>query len=117
MHQTLSFDQVHFIVLQRDVLEFPLDTRLLVRQLTLKADIFALVYDTALQKLQYSNLSSCLTESFQQKIDKVEVAKIYTNGNQETKGGSSVLTFVKKKKKKRQMMGQVFKHHVANNLR
>lgn len=90
VHKTLSFDQVHFIVLQRDVLEFPLDPRLLVRQLTLKADIFALVYDTALQKLQYSNLGSCLTEPFQQKFDKVEVAKKILpsccHGNQETKG-------------------------------
>lgn len=66
VHPPLRSDQVHFIILQRDVLEFPLDLRLLVGQLTLKADVFALAYDAALQELQYADLSGCLKGSFQQ---------------------------------------------------
>lgn len=37
-----------------------------MRHQTLKADIFTLVYNTALQEFQYANLNPCLTNTFQQ---------------------------------------------------
>lgn len=104
----LGSDQIHFIILQRDVLEFPLDLRLLVGKLTLKADVFALAYDAALQELQYADLSSCLTESFQQHENN-EVARISTELplRKPSKKGSSGLAFVKNNKRKDGI--QVFK--------
>lgn len=64
---TLGLDQVHFIILQWDILEFPLGQRcLLMRHQTLKMDIFTLVHDAALQEFQNANLDLCLINIFQQ---------------------------------------------------
>ena len=65
VHPALSFDHVHFIILQWDVLELPLDQRcVLMRKQTLEADIFALVHNAALQEFQYAKLDLCLTNTF-----------------------------------------------------
>lgn len=69
VHLTLSLDQVHFVIPQRRVLQFPLGQGgVLMRDQALKADVVTLVYDAALQEFQYFNLNLCLTNKYQQQL-------------------------------------------------
>lgn len=66
VNPALGLYQVHFIILEWDILKFPLgQRRLLVWNQTLKVDIFTLVHNGALQEFQYANLHLCLTHIFQ----------------------------------------------------
>lgn len=66
VHPTLGLDQVHLIILQWYILEFPLGQGcLLMRNQAFEVDIFTLIYNAALQEFQYVNLNLCLTNTFQ----------------------------------------------------
>lgn len=67
MQAALTPDHVHFIVLQWNILKFPLDKgRLIARHQALEANVFALAHHAALQEFQYADLDLCLTDGFRQ---------------------------------------------------
>lgn len=66
--RTLAQDHVHFIILQRHVLEFPLSERrggVPARNQTFKVNVVSLVHNAALQEPQDVNLDLCLTNTIQ----------------------------------------------------
>lgn len=61
VHLALAADQIHFIVLQRDVRKLPLDPLgILVGQMALKVNVLPLAHRAAVQDLHYGHLHLCL---------------------------------------------------------